>query len=475
MSDEPIDLIENASENGMAASYPDPPAYPMLAGPSTGEEFNVLKDALRPVACCSFGDGLFAFDSSFVGPEITENIGWLAALREKHRLAEYPPLGLFGHDDPSGEDDYNKQLSGRRVSAVYALLTRNTALWEDLFLHPLGRDNWKHRAIQVMLARLGYYDGPLNGELDTPTREAVQAFQGSPEGEGLAVDGDPGSKTRPKLYRAYMAAVCTYAPDQPTLTLDPTTDFLARGADAGGKGDYQGCGEFNPLLMFSAAENAEFEKPENKEARDQENTPNRRVVAFLFKPGVVVDPVRWPCPRVKEGVALCHKRFWSDAPKRRSFQAERREYEKTYDTFACRFYQRIADYSPCERAADDYAMPLQWITHRYEGDRVEMELIVRDLNGNELRRSAQSGTCVDETGTDTPHIYDLTNIKGSAACKIEVVFTDYSVVPKVIIQRAMLRQAFKSGDAATVAAAISLNAFEDPPFQYDVSQEQNEE
>src|SRR5205823_1548209 len=87
------------------------------------------------------------------------------------------------------------------------------------------------------------------------------------------------------------------------------------------------------------------------------------VMILLFRPGSKVDPAKWPCPRVKEGTAACRKRFWSDADKKRQFQQNRREFKDTQDTFACRFYQRIADSSPCERAsalaAFRYAVQMQ--------------------------------------------------------------------------------------------------------------------
>jgi len=135
-------------------------------------------------------------------------------------------------------------------------------------------------------------------------------------------------------------------------------DFLAQGADPGGKGDYQGCGEFNPDLMFSQVENQDFSQPERKAQRDAGNAPNRRVVIFLFRPGSKVSPDRWPCPRAKEGVGGCTHRFWSDAEKRRTFQEDRRVFEDTRDTYACRFYHRLASSSPCERMGDMYLFRL---------------------------------------------------------------------------------------------------------------------
>ena len=67
----------------------------------------------------------------------------------------FPPLSIFGHADPVGNDDYNKQLSGRRATAIYGLLTRDTHLWEELYSHSFGNDKWGVKAIQIMLAELG--------------------------------------------------------------------------------------------------------------------------------------------------------------------------------------------------------------------------------------------------------------------------------------------------------------------------------
>jgi hypothetical protein len=168
---------------------------------------------------------------------------------------------------------------------------------------------------------------------------AVKAFQAEHD---LSVDGVVGPKTRRALFLAYMDAICVDEEGAP-FHLDKG-EFLGGGVDLGGKGDVQGCGEFNPALLLSREELRTLPKPE----RDVENTPNRRVVAFLFRPGARVDALRWPCPRVKEGVAGCRKRLWSDGEARRTPGEERREYKQTRDTFACRFYDRMAKRSPCE-------------------------------------------------------------------------------------------------------------------------------
>ena len=55
-------------------------------------------------------------------------------------LKEHPesPLSIFGHADPVGNDEYNKGLSGRRATVIYALLISNSdpntavRLWEEV-------------------------------------------------------------------------------------------------------------------------------------------------------------------------------------------------------------------------------------------------------------------------------------------------------------------------------------------------------
>ncbi|MEJ7714117.1 MAG: hypothetical protein WKF84_30810 [Pyrinomonadaceae bacterium] len=89
--------------------------------------------------------------------------------------------------------------------------------------------------------------------------------------------------------------------------MDKKDDFLARGADSKGKGDYQGCSEFNPILIFSQEKNVEFEQAQDKTIRNAANAPNRRVMVLLFRPGSHVLADKWPCPRAKEGSTGLHQ------------------------------------------------------------------------------------------------------------------------------------------------------------------------
>lgn len=342
--------IHNTSDGGLSGIHPERHTLPVRVAPSLNSEFNTIKAALIPYACWKVEDIRFEFDSSIIKPEMADELQDLFDLIEEHtKDGQRPPAFIFGHADPVGENDYNKHLSGRRAKALYALLTRNVDMWEEFYLHPFGGDSWRDKkATSMMLARLGYGD----------TKEEVKHFQ---RDQDLQDDGIVGPNTRKALYKVYMDAICP-------ITLDPQQDFLGRGQDPGGKADYHGCGEFNPLMLFSEEEQKEYSKHENREARNSENAPNRRVIVFLFRPGTKVNPERWPCPRAKEGGAGCRKRFWSDGERRRTERLpdQRREYKDTKDTFACRFYDRLASSSPCEgllfpfciRLCDPFGRPI---------------------------------------------------------------------------------------------------------------------
>ncbi len=307
---------------GIAGEHQAPGDEPRKVAPATNGERNTLVVPLIPIACWRMDDLRFDFGLSFIRPEAQREIKLLASLVQAHPGA---PLSVFGHADPTGADDLNKQLSGRRAVAVYAMLVRNTDLWEELYRLPFHEDKWGQTAVQSMLGALGC--------------TTVREYQ---SGQGLTADGQAGPATRAKLFAAYMDFLCGAG-----FVLQPT-DFLAKGAGTDGKGDYQGCGDFNPVLRASASQEADFRKPANKPDRDSYYAQDRRVTVFLFRPGSRVDPARWPCPSVSEGAAGCRKRFWSDHLMRRQASDGERKFEDSRDTFECRFYHRIAGDSPCE-------------------------------------------------------------------------------------------------------------------------------
>jgi hypothetical protein len=304
----------------LTATHPGIEAVPLRVAPSAGAEFNLVRAFLIPKACFKVEDAHFAFDSSFVMPEGFD-VGPLKELLNTHPGTK---LCIFGHADPTGDDSYNKRLSGRRASAIFGLLTRDVAIWEKLHDHAAGGDNWKPQAEKTMQTTTGL----------------------------------PAGTPRKTLFKTYMDHLCTVRDKSGQPVVDASgnatrveltkDDFLARGKGQDGKGDIQGCSELNPQMVFSKDERKFLDKPENHPKRNQENQVNRRVMVLLFRPGSQVDPNKWPCPTVEEGIGKCLKRFHSDGEKRRSNQALHREFKDTKDTFACRFYDRISNSSPCE-------------------------------------------------------------------------------------------------------------------------------
>ena len=306
-----LTAISTSGANGVV--LPLAPGQIAVA-PSDVGEANTIRETLRAIACWTASTAHFGFDSSFILPEMADEIPRLAAVVKANPGA---PGTIFAHADPVGNDGYNKQLSGRRALALFGLLTRRTDLWERLFTNPFGGDNWQTTAPAIMAGHLA----------------GLQTGGAVPAG-------------RPALFQAYMDAISRDASGKDfRLTKD---DFLARGADAGGKGDIQGCSEFNPVLMLSQSETARLERRENRAERDIAQEPNRRVLMLFFKPGSVVKPDKWPCPRATEGVTACQKRFFADAAARRRPQEKNREHPADRSTFACRFYDRLVGDSPCE-------------------------------------------------------------------------------------------------------------------------------
>jgi outer membrane protein OmpA-like peptidoglycan-associated protein len=285
-----------------------PPDSFSVAPTTDGAAHNLLRAPLQPIAIWELVDAHFAFDSSVLLPSMTADLANLIAIVRANPASL---LSVFGHADTTGNDDYNKVLAGRRAMALYALLTRRVDLWEFLFTNAHGGDNWRR-------------DGDF----------ALFLMR-------RAVKDEDASLPRHTLFDRFMSVLST-GPDGKPFGM-PKTAFLGKGRDANGKADFQGCGEFNPLIMFSAAEARTFKAPEQKDARDAAGAPNRRVVVYFFPPSTVVDPAKWPCPRALEGTAGCRKRFWSDASVRRTAQANHRTIDVDKDTFACRFYDRLAN------------------------------------------------------------------------------------------------------------------------------------
>ena len=97
----------------------------------------------------------------------------------------------------------------------------------------------------------------------------------------------------------------------------------------------------------------------SKAERDRLDLPDRRVLIYLFDAVIQLNPALWPCPRASEASTGCRARFFLDGDLRRAPGAERKEHRSPADhTFACRFYSRIAQRSPCERLLDSFRVRL---------------------------------------------------------------------------------------------------------------------
>lgn len=334
MADPPTEVVLASGLEGQVSAHPSQPVTAtVFVAPTLADQVNTIGLDIIPVACLSLNDILFEFDSSFVTADAVKILRHLPALLARHTsLTGQPPLlSVFGHADPVGDETYNKTLSGRRARAVYGVLTGDAAIWQGLLKSPFGGDDWSTKAVGKRMA---------------------------------AALGEPPGRPAAALIPDYLALL------NPNPV--PKSDFLGRGADPGGKADVQGCGEFNPLIVLSKQD----AKTLTTEQRNAANTPDRRVVVFLFSPLRQINAALWPCPRASEGPAGCRKRFFPDAARRLAAADQRREHKEPQpgqddptvadDTFACRFYQRIAGPSPCEkllrsyqlRLFDDVAVPL---------------------------------------------------------------------------------------------------------------------
>src|SRR5262249_43042782 len=118
------------------------------------------------------------------------------------------PLSIFGHADPVGSDDYNKTLSGRRATAIYAMLIRDASLWEHLYSSPFGDDIWGKDTLRTMLDEVSSRDGSADkGQNDQLEVDAAQPQGGGERSQAADSVAADGSK-RKALFLAYMDKLC---------------------------------------------------------------------------------------------------------------------------------------------------------------------------------------------------------------------------------------------------------------------------
>lgn len=219
---------------GVSFAHEAPETLPILAAPSTKGKKNAIRMELIPVACWRVNDVRFEFGSSFLLPDVQDEFTVLAELCKSHAGA---PLSIFGHADPVGDESLNRALSGRRAEAVYGVLTRDVDRWEKLYSSgPATSNNWGQPAISVM-----------------------EKATGKSAGTTKRTKGADCSLHRLPLPRQRRRAVYRSESGLP-----------GKGNRRRRQGRLQGCSEFNPVLIFSSAEQTEFNKPQNQAARNEE-------------------------------------------------------------------------------------------------------------------------------------------------------------------------------------------------------------
>lgn len=273
-------------------------------------------------ACAGISGATFEFDKSFLRPSVADDLKDVGKAMKANPDAK---VFIFGHTDKVGKETYNKKLSERRARSVYAFITNQPDVWEELY----NDENWGIRSVQEILSDMGdpYDPGPVTGYDNPQTQKAVRKFQ---EDNDLKIDGIAGPKTRKKLFEAYMAGKHDIEIDDGQF-MDPK---------------FMGCGEFNPLI-------------ETEEKCEE----NRRVMFFLFH------PARLPNLPCKLGdLAPCHKQIKAPLPRYK-------------DEFHCSFYDSLAKECPCEGGTPLIGLyncgGCAWIdTEVYCGDEAKFECTI---------------------------------------------------------------------------------------------------
>jgi hypothetical protein len=318
---------DEGTGNVVAEHTPPPPAPIGAARAAQGKSiFNTAAPKDRPVACWKLDE--IHFDWAFIEPSASPAFARLAELDKKLESKfkklqlSRPPLALFGHTDPVGprnnKEVYNKKLSEARAKAVFAVLTQNPNLWLEIF-------SGSKRA--YLKQRLKCDDANLTDAIAKHMKQLCGSFV---------------------LHE---------------------WDFLG-----GGKCAFRGCGQFNPVMVFSKEEDQQYEK--NRVERNLENQVNRRVVGFYFKPFNSFESEISGCP-LSPDIKGCQERCLPDGDKKRSCDSTRKVFPEA-QTFACGTYYRIAGLSPCEAGTGPQSRVLLGFT----GD----DLYYRDCEKEEVNR-----------------------------------------------------------------------------------------
>ena len=229
---------------------------------------------------------------------------------------------IFGHTDLSGPELLNKRLSERRARAVFALLTHDFGLWDEMWNGKTKEspwfEQWGSREMQHMLNTLSVSDDKgaalaEDGGFGAKTRQALLRFQNGDypdkpdEQASLTANGKLDSATRKELFLAYAKLV-----SREPVALDKIAKV--------GAAQFMGCGEYNPLSLS---------------AKDEQS---RRTVVFVFDPAA--QPQAPPC--VIGNIKPCQANFIKPAPTK----------DQDPPFYKCTFYKKFADCCPKLGGAD---------------------------------------------------------------------------------------------------------------------------
>lgn len=182
----------------------NPTGYEVLQIGSTGAAVKALEEAMKEL-------GFFAGTPDTVFDSATKTA--VIALQEKNK---YPATGVV---------DTNFQAflySGQPKNAKGSATRVNTLAPIDGVTIRKNNTGDLVGQVQAKLAELGYYDGPVTGEYDTASMNAVKAFQ---KKAGLTADGICGAETQKALFSSSADPIPTVLPVQ-----TPSPTFQAPGS-----------------------------------------------------------------------------------------------------------------------------------------------------------------------------------------------------------------------------------------------------
>ena len=270
--------------------------------------------------CNEIAGTCFAFGRSFPRSDALQA---LAAIAQALSNDDGRKGMIFGHTDISGSEALDKELSERRARAIYALLTHDSAAWEELYSGSADGSSWKEKwdleELQHILTSLGVTDDggatpAENGLLDDATKQAIRRFEARNYPDCPAEQASlPASDTldaagRKELFLAYAKRVSRKPVNATRISNVGSETFM-------------GCGEYNPLGLT---------------VHDAES---RRAVVFVYDPAA--EPQSLPCQL--RSVAPC--------------QSNCRPLATTPDPngkppYRCKVYRAVADKCPCQPGPD---------------------------------------------------------------------------------------------------------------------------